>query len=41
MKITFNSEGDLLLNMTLELHNMIMIVGAVFYEKKIFTLRFS
>ena len=32
MKIEFNSNGDLSLNKTLELHNMTIAVGAVFYE---------
>ena len=32
MKIEFNSNDDLSLNKTLELHNMTIAVGVVFYE---------
>ena len=32
MKITFDSDDHLPLNKTLELHNMTIIVRAVFYE---------
>ena len=33
MKIKFNSDDDLLLNKMLELHNMIILVQAVFHYK--------
>ena len=34
MKINFNSDGDLPLIKMLELHNMIIVVRAVFHENK-------